>query len=91
MSTKFRIIEKEFKDGHKEYVAQESVKLFGVIIYWKDYVLSEDNYYGNTIRWICGGETYDGCLQQLKENLKEKEYAKLKNSIKRVNCYDLDL
>lgn len=90
LNSKYRIIEKVFEDGHKEYVAQESrLRLFGRNIFWKDYVLREDDYYGNTVRWICCGNTYDECVEQLKENLESKERSKKKNTIVSTNYHNL--
>lgn len=82
MSGKYRIIEKIYEDGHSEFTAQEAETIFGLPIYWKKYVLKEEDYYGNTVRWICCGETYDDCLQQLRENLIDKEKARKKNTVK---------
>lgn len=82
MSDKYRIIEKIYEDGHSEFMAQEVKTIFGFPIYWKKYVLKEEDYYGNTVRWICCGDTYDGCLKQLKENLIEKEEERKKNTVK---------
>lgn len=79
---KYRIIEKEYEDGHKVFTAQQAVTIFGFPIYWEKYVLKEENYYGDTVRFICCGKTYEDCLQQLKENLVEKENARKKNTVK---------
>ena len=79
---KYRIIEKEYEDGHKTYMAQEAIKFLGMTIGWKKYILKEENYYGNTVMWICYGETYDDCLKQLQENLKTKELERKKNTLK---------
>ena len=73
MSGRYRIVEKDYEDGHKTYTAQEAVTIFGIPIYWVKYVLKEENYYGDTVKFFCCGETYEGCLQQLKKNLEEKE------------------
>lgn len=82
MSGKYRIIEKIYENGDKVFTAYEAVKLFGLPIYWKKYVLKEENYYGNTVRWICCGETYDSCLKQLKNNLEERERERKRTTVK---------
>lgn len=82
MSAKYRIIEKEYEDGHKVFTAQQAVTIFGLPIYWEKYVLRVDDYGYGSIRYICCGETYEDCLQQLRENLVEKENTRKKNTVK---------
>ena len=86
--TKYRIIEKEFEDGHKTYMAQEAIKFLGITIGWKKYVLRVDDYGYGSISYICCGKTYDDCLQQLKKNLEEKERARLKSTVKSIRHYE---
>lgn len=80
--TKYRIIEEEYGDGHKVFTAYEAIKFLGITIYWKKYIAKTDNYGYGGINYICCAETYDGCLEYLKESIKQKEQAKLKNTVK---------
>ena len=82
MSGKYRIIEKEYEDGHKEYTAQEAVTIFGFPIYWEKYVMCVDDYGFGSIRYICCGKTYEECLQKLNESLQAKEKERKKNKVK---------
>lgn len=82
MSGKYRIVEKIYEDDHSLFTAQEAETIFGIPIYWKKYVLGVDDYGYGSINYICCGDTYDSCLQQLRENLAEKEKARKKNTVK---------
>ena len=84
MSGKYRIIEKIYEDGHSEFMAQEAETIFGIPIWWKKYVLRVDDYGYGSVRYLCYGKTYDDCLQQLKENLVEKERERKKSTIKSI-------
>ena len=77
----FRIVEKTYGDGHKEYKAQEVFLNFGLFKIWKDYVCEVlDMGYGR-INFICCGKTYEDCKQHLLETIEKKEKAKLKATI----------
>lgn len=79
--TKYRIVEKTFGDGHKEYTAQEVFLNFGLIKIWKDYVCDVWDYGYGKINFICCAETYESCKQYLLESLEKKEALRLKKQI----------
>ena len=80
---KYRIIETEYEDGHKEYMAQEAVMFFGYPIFWRKHVYeTTSDFYGETVNLYCYGDTYEMCLQKLNESLQANEKEKKKNKVK---------
>jgi len=77
----FRIVEKTYSDGHKEYHAEQlSINLLFFKI-WKDYVYGVSDYGYGSIVWKYRFKTYDECLDYLTKNLEEKYKDKISGKI----------
>lgn len=89
---KYRIVEKEFEDGHKEYIAQDAVMLFGHPIFWKKHIYEVGcGFYGEPVNFHCYGDTYEECLSKLKESLNKQEKARKKDTIKSITYTNIEL
>ena len=84
---KYRIVEKIYKDGHKEYKAQYAINYFLFNI-WRDYVCDVWDYGYATVRFICGGHTYEDCKEYLIESIKKKEKKYRETTIEKINYID---
>ena len=76
----FRIIEKTYGDGHKEYHAEQLLINLLFFKIWKDYV------YGS-ISWKYRFNTYDECLDYLTKNLNKKYQNIQKNKLLNINIF----
>lgn len=73
----YRIIEKTYEDGHKEYVAQQAIN-FIFFKWWKNYVHEKLEYGYATVNCIYSYPTYNDCYNSLIFNIEMKR-DKLKN------------
>ena len=81
----YRIVEKTFGDGHKEYHAQQLVLNLFLFKIWKDYIYDILEYGYGMLIMKYRFHTYDECLEYLTNNIKEKEEAKQKAKIINTN------
>ena len=89
---KYRIVEKEYEDGHKEYLAQEAVMLFGHPIFWRKHVYeTTSDFYGETVNLYCYGDTYEECLDRLKKSLDKEEEKRKKNMVKSITYINVEI
>lgn len=88
MSGNYRIVEKIYADGHKEYIAQKA-KSFLFFKIWKNYVLKEEAFCwdGSTVKFFCDAETYEECLKKLNDDLALKKALKDHSTVKEINYY----
>lgn len=80
----YRIKEKVYKDGHKEYTAQKAINFYLFKI-WRNFSCGVTDYGYGSINWICCGETYEDCKKYLLETLEEHKKQKAKTTIDVVN------
>lgn len=79
----YRIKEEVYKDGHKEYIAQQEFNLFFFKL-WLDFIYEdEDGLYD----MCCIGDTYEECKQKLIDILESKEKEDDKEVIVSTNYY----
>lgn len=84
-SNKYRIKETIYRDGHKQYVAQERKTILFFIKYWRP-IMTEYMCDGYTlVPFYCTYNTYEKCRNKLKEYLEKKEKLKNSNKIVMVN------
>ena len=86
---KYRIKEKTYGDGHKEYIAQEAYLNFGLFKFWRNHVCNVLNYGYGTVRIICCAKTYETCEQYLLESIKKKKDNVLKNKVISTKIFNL--
>ena len=83
----FRIIEKTYGDGHKEFHAEQLIfNLFG-LKFWKDYIYDIWDYGYATINFKWRFETYQECLDYLTKNIEEKIKTKQNNKLININIF----
>ena len=80
----YRIQEKIWEDGHKEYKAQYAINCLFFKI-WRNYICDVQNYGYAKINYICCGKTYEDCKQHLIESIKKNEQRRKENTIKKIN------
>ena len=86
-NTNYRIKEKIYKDGHKEYIAQYAINCLFFNI-WRDYVCDVWDYGYDTVNFICCGKTYEDCKQHLIESIEKNENEYKKKTIDKIKYYD---
>ena len=83
----FRIVEKTYGDGHKEYHAEKLLINLLLFKIWKDYVYDVWDYGYGSITWKYRFHTYDECLDYLTKNLDEKYKNRQKNKLINTNIF----
>jgi len=79
----YRIVEKTFGDGHKEYHAQYCFLNLFFFKIWKDYVYDYIDYGYGSIEYVYRFQTYEECLGYLTDNIEDK--LKKENNEKIIN------
>jgi len=83
----FRIVEKTYADGHKEYHAEECILNLFFFRIWKDYVYGISYYGYGSVNWKYRFNTYNECLDYLVKNLDEKYKSKQNNKLININIF----
>ena len=83
----YRIIEKTFGDGHKEYHAEKRILnlfFFGI---WEDYIYGVDDYGYGSIVYKYRFDTYEECLDYLTKNIEDKLKEENNKKIISINIF----
>lgn len=83
----YRIIEKTYGDGQKQYHAEYCCLNLFFIKFWKDYVYDYIDYGYGSISYKYRFPTYQECLDYLTENIEKKIKTNQNKKVININIF----